>query len=315
MKKYLVPTILISLWIITSIAVWYLKENKLLTIIEGQKVYDLTDTVWVYDLDSSKIKIVAGDYDLHLSSIQERQQQLRQVQQNINQLHKTKIEQLSRLQTLNKKEILLNNKLIKNNTKAIQLITLHNKKVTVEIEKSTKENRANTFSNIGFILNPNYAKKHKIDPEIVARHNKKCHDYIKRYTAVAIVEMKKFNIPASITLAQGLLESNAGDSRLAKCNNNHFGIKCFSKQCEEGHCVNYTDDSHKDFFRHYQNAWESYRAHSLFLHRSRYKHLTQYTDYKKWAKGLSKAGYATDKKYSDKLIRLIEVLKLYELDG
>ena len=128
--------------------------------------------------------------------------------------------------------------------------------------------------------------------------------------------MKKYGIPASITIAQGLLESDAGQSRLAVNNNNHFGIKCFARNCKPGHCSNHSDDSHKDFFRKYKSVWESYRAHSLFLQRSRYQHLRKIprSDYKSWAKGLSKAGYATDKKYADKLVTLIENLKLHRFD-
>lgn len=199
-----------------------------------------------------------------------------------------------------------------------------NKKPTAEVSKTvnalnskkpkSKSNLANTYSNIGFIVNPTYAKRHNVDPKIVAYNNKKCFDYIKRYAPVAKAEMKRYNVPASITLAQGLLESNAGESRLSTKNNNHFGIKCFSKTCKKGHCRNFTDDTHKDFFRNYSSSWESYRAHSVFLNRSRYKHLTKSTDYKKWAHGLKKAGYATDKKYANKLIKIIEVMKLYKYD-
>ena len=128
--------------------------------------------------------------------------------------------------------------------------------------------------------------------------------------------MKSFGIPASVTLAQGLLESNVGDSKLARRNNNHFGIKCFSKNCKKGHCSNYTDDSHKDFFRVYSSARESYREHSTFLQRSRYQHLKKLgtKDYEKWAHGLRKAGYATDKKYGFKLIKIIEALNLNRFD-
>jgi flagellum-specific peptidoglycan hydrolase FlgJ len=117
-------------------------------------------------------------------------------------------------------------------------------------------------------------------------------------------------------LAQGLLESNAGDSRLAVDANNHFGIKCFSRSCQKGHCKNFTDDTHKDFFRTYPSVWESYRAHSLFLQRDRYKHLLNLSkkDYKGWAHGLKKAGYATDKRYAYKLISLIETLNLHQYD-
>ncbi len=105
------------------------------------------------------------------------------------------------------------------------------------------------------------------------RKIKKQRNYIKRFSEVARSEMRKYGIPASITLAQGLIESNAGDSRLSNENNNHFGIKCFSKKCKKRHCSNFTDDSHKDFFRIYGTAWESYRAHSIILGGKRYKHL------------------------------------------
>ena len=129
--------------------------------------------------------------------------------------------------------------------------------------------------------------------------------------------MRKYGIPASITLAQGLIETNAGDSRLAKQNNNHFGMKCFSKKCGKGHCSNFTDDTHKDFFRKYKSSWESYRAHSQLLIGRRYKHLKKLgnKNYKGWAKGLKKAGYATDRRYAEKLINIIDELKLYRFDN
>lgn len=140
--------------------------------------------------------------------------------------------------------------------------------------------------------------------------------YIKRYAAVAQEEMGRYGIPASITLAQGLLESNAGQSPLATTANNHFGIKCFSRRCYKGHCRNYSDDSHKDFFRVYPNAWESFRAHSLFLQKPRYQPLFRLgkRDYRGWAHGLTKAGYATDPGYGDKLIRMIERFELHRYD-
>ena len=142
--------------------------------------------------------------------------------------------------------------------------------------------------------------------------------YVKRYAKIAKTEMNKFGIPASITLAQGLLESNIGQSTLARRNNNHFGIKCFSRKCKKGHCSNFSDDSHKDFFRIFSSTWESYRAHSLLLkNNKRYSKLFKLgkKDYKNWAKGLKKAGYATDKTYADKLIRLIEELDLHQYDN
>lgn len=142
--------------------------------------------------------------------------------------------------------------------------------------------------------------------------------YVQRFQKTAVAEMERFGIPASITLAQGLLETDAGKSPLATKNNNHFGIKCFSKKCKKGHCSNFSDDSHKDFFRAYSTAWESYRAHSQMLASSkRYKHLRELdrSDYNGWAFGLQKAGYATDKRYAEKLITLIEELGLHKLDG
>lgn len=138
--------------------------------------------------------------------------------------------------------------------------------------------------------------------------------YVKRFAKVAKEEMNKYGIPASIKLAQGLLETNAGDSQLATTNNNHFGIKCFSRKCQKGHCSNFSDDTHKDFFRKFETAWASYRAHSELLQNKRYIHLKG-ADYKTWAYGLSKAGYATDPTYGDKLVALIEGLELYTYDG
>ncbi|RMF00570.1 MAG: hypothetical protein D6772_06205 [Bacteroidetes bacterium] len=140
--------------------------------------------------------------------------------------------------------------------------------------------------------------------------------YVKQYSHLAIAEMKKHKIPASITLAQGLLESNVGRSRLATENHNHFGIKCFSKTCSKGHCTNFNDDHHKDFFRRFATVEESYDAHSRLLQKDRYRRLYKLaiTDYKGWARGLKKAGYATDPRYAEKLIRIIEDLDLQQFD-
>jgi len=140
-------------------------------------------------------------------------------------------------------------------------------------------------------------------------------EYISRYFKTAIEEMKHYNIPASITLSQGVLESEYGTSKLAHKSNNHFGIKCFSRTCKKGHCTNYTDDSHKDFFVNYKSSWYSYRAHSKFLQKDRYRKCFECDmDYKCWARALKKAGYATDPKYAEKLIGLIEKLNLSQFD-
>ncbi|CAA6806912.1 MAG: Muramidase (Flagellum-specific) [uncultured Aureispira sp.] len=178
-----------------------------------------------------------------------------------------------------------------------------------------QKKKAAQYSNLGFVLNPNYAKKHNIDPQIVAAKNKLCFDYIKKYSVTAKEEADLFNIPVSITLAQALLESNVGKSSLAAKENNHFGIKC-RKKCIGCRCANYTDDSRYDMFRIFDSAWESFREHSKLLSNTRYKHLSKLkrTDYKNWANGLQAAGYATDKKYGSKLIAIIEALKLDRFD-
>ena len=147
-------------------------------------------------------------------------------------------------------------------------------------------------------------------------HNKQtAEEYIKLYLELAKQQEKKHNIPASITLAQGLHESNAGNSRLARNHNNHFGIKCFNRICKKDHCVNYHDDHHKDFFMNFKSVWACYNYRSQFLHKDRYKHLMKLkkSDYKGWANGLQKAGYATDQNYAKNLIRTIEKYELHKL--
>lgn len=151
--------------------------------------------------------------------------------------------------------------------------------------------------------------------EPMSLRDQQVRDFVRSYGELAIAEMHQSGVPASITIGQGLIESRCGLSKLAKNNNNFFGIKCFSKKCPKGHCTNATDDHHKDFFRKYDHANKSFRHHSQILTRGRYKHLLKAgNDYKTWAKGLKKAGYATDKTYDKKLIKIIETYKLYNLD-
>lgn len=140
--------------------------------------------------------------------------------------------------------------------------------------------------------------------------------YIKTFSEVAQLEMEAYGIPASITLAQGLLESGYGKGELARKTNNHFGIKCHTGW--QGDYDFHDDDAKGECFRKYNHPMYSYRDHSIFLStRSRYAFLFDYktTDYKSWARGLRKAGYATDKKYPQKLIYLIEKHELYQYDG
>lgn len=150
---------------------------------------------------------------------------------------------------------------------------------------------------------------------VAAQPNQKVLDYINQYKAIAIKEMITFKIPASITMAQGILESGAGQSELAKQSNNHFGIKCHTDWT--GDKVYYDDDAKDECFRKYDHVEESYHDHSTFLvNKTRYAALfeLELTDYKGWAKGLKAAGYATNPKYADLLINLIEEYNLDELD-
>jgi len=139
--------------------------------------------------------------------------------------------------------------------------------------------------------------------------------YIRKYAPLAVMEMHEYKIPASITLAQGILESGNGRSQLASKSNNHFGIKCHRGW--KGEKVYHDDDEKGECFRKYTYVQTSYKDHSKFLSgRKRYASLFKLrkSDYKGWARGLKKAGYATDRKYPKKLIKIIEDYRLYEFD-
>lgn len=138
--------------------------------------------------------------------------------------------------------------------------------------------------------------------------------YIDQYKDLAIEQMLKYNIPASITLSQGLLESGAGRSWLTKSSNNHFGIKCHGWT---GRRVFHDDDERGECFRAYDNPRQSFEDHSRFLAtQSRYARLFNYarTDYKSWARGLKQCGYATNPQYASKLIQIIELYNLNQYD-
>jgi len=138
--------------------------------------------------------------------------------------------------------------------------------------------------------------------------------YINKYSDEAVRQQKKYGIPASITLAQALLESNAGESTLARNAHNHFGIKCHTDW--DGQRAYHDDETNNECFRKYRNVKDSYEDHSRFLsERPRYSGLFAYkeTDYKSWAKGLQESGYATDKGYATKLINIIETYELYNI--
>lgn len=138
-------------------------------------------------------------------------------------------------------------------------------------------------------------------------------EYVTIWSNVAVEQMTIHRIPASITLAQGLLESGNGNSVLAVDGNNHFGIKCSNWT---GETIHVDDDIKNECFRKYSSATESYLDHSLFLKKTRYSNLfsLKINDYQGWAKGLKEDGYATHPQYAAKLVELIERLKLYEYD-
>jgi len=140
-------------------------------------------------------------------------------------------------------------------------------------------------------------------------------EYITTFSEAAQFEMKAYGIPASITLAQGLLESGFGNGELAKKTNNHFGIKCHTGW--NGDYDYHDDDEAGECFRKYNHPRYSFRDHSIFLsNRSRYASLFELPndDYRAWAYGLQKAGYATDRRYPQKLIQLIETYNLHRYD-
>ena len=157
-----------------------------------------------------------------------------------------------------------------------------------------------------------------INPELVKAQRKlsSYEAYISKYSDLAIEHQKKYKIPASITLSQGLLESGAGQSSLARQSNNHFGIKCHSDW--RGGRVYHDDDLRGECFRKYDQVEDSYTDHSKFIaFRPRYSVLfdLDLKDYKGWAKGLQHGGYATDRAYANKLIKVIEDYELYRFDS
>jgi flagellum-specific peptidoglycan hydrolase FlgJ len=172
--------------------------------------------------------------------------------------------------------------------------------------KSNKVTKKNNFTSLNNsivvkekkeIINDKPFVKQVIKNNKKESNRNKAVDYIEKYKSIAILEMKKYKIPASITLAQGILESSDGNGELAKKSNNHFGIKCHSDW--EGERVYHDDDKKNECFRKYNKVRDSYDDHSKFL---------------LWAKGLKKAGYATNPYYAKHLIKIIEENELHKLD-
>ena len=174
-------------------------------------------------------------------------------------------------------------------------------KTEIQTQKDTVKALGATYSIFDYITPRNEKEAAQIE-------------YVRKYHEIALEEQKIYNIPASITLAQGLLESQAGLSLLAIESNNHFGIKC-SKECLGCTCRNYKDDTRFDMFRVFNSDLESYKEHSKFLLKDRYKPCFEAKEYKGWAHALKKCGYATNPRYAYLLINLIERYALYEFDS
>ncbi|MBR3678295.1 MAG: glucosaminidase domain-containing protein [Alistipes sp.] len=150
---------------------------------------------------------------------------------------------------------------------------------------------------------------------VIGKERQTREEYVERYKAIAIAHMERYGIPASITMAQGILESDSGNSTLSTSSNNHFGIKC--KKSWRGDRVFHDDDAKGECFRAYPSVEASYQDHADFLDQSpRYDSLFAYPsdDYRSWARGLKACGYATAPDYAERLIKIIESMKLYLLD-
>ncbi len=192
-----------------------------------------------------------------------------------------------------------------------KVITTSRTKRTTPGHTSVTKVERNTTEIISEDTSKEIAKK----PATALSYKERVQQYIYEFSGIAKSEMKAYGIPASITLAQGILESGAGYGDLTSRAKNHFGIKCHDW---EGDRVYHDDDRLQECFRKYNQASESFRDHSLFLkNRKRYARLFTFNqkDYKSWAKGLREAGYATDRKYPEKLIGIIERYQLYEFDN
>lgn len=197
-----------------------------------------------------------------------------------------------------------------------QFISLNLQKIWQSMNLQVLLSRSRTFSHYAFTRLLLVAVGSAMTASLMAqtlKRNQNYIDYIAQYKDLAIEEMLRYKIPASITLAQGLLESGAGSSDLARKGNNHFGIKCHGWS---GRTMTHDDDLNGECFRAYDNVKQSFEDHSKFLKRDRYQKLFQLkiTDYEGWARGLKECGYATNPKYAQTLISIINTYELYQYD-
>ncbi len=144
--------------------------------------------------------------------------------------------------------------------------------------------------------------------------DQKNRNYIRAYSELAVNYHRAYGVPASVLLAQALIDSNAGENAAATLNNNHFAIQCHSKNCRKGHCSSLEKGQHKAFYRKYKSVDESWRAHSLIITTGKYRDLTSYKDYQSWANGLQQLNFNEADEYAKRLIGLIQNYQLEALD-
>jgi flagellum-specific peptidoglycan hydrolase FlgJ len=172
--------------------------------------------------------------------------------------------------------------------------------------------------NYTLAVDPGYARRYEVPDAEQERHAAACRSYIDRFAPVAIAEMRRFGIPASVTLASGLLLSDAGQHPLASKANNHFEMRCFSSKCPKGHCINHPGATHKAFYTAYASVWGSFRAHSeRIAGNPKYQKLFQLPkgDYEGWARGLQADHQQRDPQHDAKIIAIITNLNLDRYDA
>ncbi len=185
--------------------------------------------------------------------------------------------------------------------------------IDVSVSRTVPEEQPK-FGNLAFILNPDLAEAKNVPPSLVQDNLEANRKYVERFAKVAISEMKKFQIPASIILAQGLLGSNAGESSFSEKGHNHFQIPC-DPTCLDCGCATFNNNGQTAPFRTFNTDWESYREHSLMLGMGDFDDLIHNKSaYTEWAKRIEDLWYPADTQYSRKLIRIIEALDLYYFD-
>lgn len=185
---------------------------------------------------------------------------------------------------------------------------------TAAVLTAAEKAEAAKYSNLGFALNANYAREYGISAAIVAYKRQICVDYIEMFMPIAKEEARLFGVPAAITMAQALLESDAGARDLAALENNHFGLKC-AKKGGAARCAKFMESGQTVYYQVFASPWFSFRANTKLLNGSKYRHLLQLeaTDYENWAYGLQAAGYNNSPKYGQQLIAIIRAFGLDKL--